>query len=459
MADLTSTFCGVTSPNPFWLASAPPTNSGAQVHNAFEAGWGGVVWKTIGAPVLNISNRYNSLSVNGERLLAINNVELISDRPLETNLREIAEIKREWPDRAVVVSAMVDADPNAWRTIIDQIEQAGADAVELNYGCPQGMSERGMGAAVGQVPEMCQLNTQWVKDVASIPVIVKLTPNVTDIKRSARAALDGGADALSLINTINSIAQVDLDSFTVTPNIGGRATHGGYAGPAVKPIALHLLTEVMAEMREHTSTVPVSGIGGVTTWRDAAEFLLLGASNVQVCTAAMHYGFRIVQDLADGLSNWMDSKGFATIEDFRGRALAGVGSFGSLDLAFRAVAHIDPDACIGCNLCYVACRDTAHQCIDLVGADGTVVQPGYDADASGKETALHRPKPVVREDDCVGCALCAQACPVPDCISMVERPSGRESVTWDELQQTNRAATTEWPAMLAYRQDVGIDIH
>lgn len=459
MADLTTTFCGVTSPNPFWLASAPPTNSGAQVHRAFEAGWGGAVWKTIGAPVLNISNRYGSLTVDGQRLLAINNVELISDRPLEVNLREIAEVKKEWPDRAVIVSAMVDADPQAWRTIIDQIEQTGADGVELNYGCPQGMSERGMGAAVGQVPQMCQLNTEWVKDVASIPVIVKLTPNVTDIKTSARAALAGGADALSLINTINSITKVDLDTLKVSPTIGGRATHGGYAGPAVKPIALHLLTEVMAELGTQQSPAPVSGIGGIQTWQDAAEFLLLGARSLQVCTAAMHYGFRLIDDLTDGLSNWMDSKGFATIEDFRGRALEGVGSFGELDLAYQAVARIDPDACISCNLCYVACQDTAHQCIDLVDVDGQVVLPGYDPDVNGRRVTETRPRPVVREDDCVGCALCANVCPVQDCITMVDVPSGRESITWDRLQEVNPAATTQWPDMLAYREDVGIDIH
>lgn len=459
MADLTTTFCGVTSPNPFWLASAPPTNSGAQIHRAFEAGWGGAVWKTIGAPVLNISNRYGSLTIDGQRLLAINNVELISDRPLEVNLREIAQVKKEWPDRAVVVSAMVDADPAAWATIIDQIEQTGADAIELNYGCPQGMSERGMGAAVGQVPQMCELNTRWATQAASIPVIVKLTPNVTDITESARAALAGGADALSLINTINSITKVDLDTLQVSPSIGGRATHGGYAGPAVKPIALHLLTEVMGEVGGRDGAVPVSGMGGIVTWQDAAEFLLLGASNLQVCTGAMHYGYRIVEDLVDGLSNWMDDKGFERIDDFRGRALPAVGSFGELDLSFKAVARIDPNTCIGCDLCYVACEDTAHQCIDLVGADGQVVSPGYDPRANGKEVRQGRPKPVVREVDCVGCALCANVCPVQGCISMVQVPSGRAPVTWDELQESDPDATTQWPDMIAYRDRVGIDIH
>ncbi|MBV9037271.1 MAG: tRNA-dihydrouridine synthase, partial [Acidobacteriaceae bacterium] len=176
MADLRINFAGMSSPNPFWLASAPPSNSGAQIHKAFEAGWGGAVWKTIGAPVLNVSNRYGAWHYGGQRMLAINNVELISDRPLETNLREIADLKRHWPDRAVIVSAMVESKPQAWADIVRRIEDTGADGIELNYGCPHGMSERGMGAAVGQVPEYCQQITSWVKDVARIPIIVKLTP-------------------------------------------------------------------------------------------------------------------------------------------------------------------------------------------------------------------------------------------------------------------------------------------
>ena len=191
MADLSINFAGIRSPNPFWLASAPPANSGGQVHRAFEAGWGGAVWKTIGAPVLNVSNRYGAWDYGSQRMVGINNVELISDRPLETNLREIAEVKRAWPERAVIVSAMVESRPEAWREIVQRIEDTGADGIELNYGCPHGMSERGMGAAVGQVPEYCERITRWVMEAARIPVIVKLTPNVTDVTRSARAALAG----------------------------------------------------------------------------------------------------------------------------------------------------------------------------------------------------------------------------------------------------------------------------
>src|SRR5882672_1431287 len=323
MADLRINFAGIKSPNPFWLASAPPANSGAQVHRAFEAGWGGAVWKTIGPPVLNVSNRYGALHYGGQRMFAINNVELISDRPLE--------VKRAWPDRAVIVSAMVESKPEAWREIVRRIEDTGADGIELNYGCPHGMSERGMGSAVGQVPEYCEQITRWVMSVATIPVIVKLTPNISNIVMPARAGVAAGANALSLINTINSIVGVDLNTLEITPSIGGKGGHGGYAGPAVKPIALNMLSALGADEVVSKSGLPISGMGGISTWSDAAEFLLLGASSLQVCTAVMHYGFRIIEDLCDGLSEWMDAKGFSQISDFRGKTLPRISDFSNFD--------------------------------------------------------------------------------------------------------------------------------
>jgi dihydropyrimidine dehydrogenase (NAD+) subunit PreA len=461
MADLTIQFAGIRSPNPFWLASAPPANSGAQVHRAFEAGWGGAVWKTIGAPVLNVSNRYGAWHHGGQRMLGINNVELISDRPLETNLREIAEVKRAWPDRAVIVSAMVESKPEAWHDIIRKIEDTGADGIELNYGCPHGMSERGMGAAVGQVPEYCEQITRWVMEVARIPVIVKLTPNITNIVSPARAAVAAKASALSLINTLNSITGVDLDTFQISPNIGGKGGHGGYAGPAVKPIALNMLSSVASDETVKRSAMPISAMGGITTWKDAAEFLLLGAASLQVCTAVMHYGYRIVEDLCDGLSNWMDAKGFGSIDEVRGKSLGHISDFKDFDLSFRAVARIDEGKCIQCNLCYVACNDTAHQCIDLIDAAGKVVPPySYAASSNGKAEAIAtRPRPRVREEDCVGCRLCYNICPVDHCIAMVEEPSGRASITWDELAKSQPEVTEDWAAMEEFRKKAGIRVH
>src|SRR5438876_2099197 len=305
MADLRTNFAGIQSPNPFWLASGPPTNTYGQVAKAFDAGWGGAVWKTIGEPIINVFSRYGSVDLGATRMMGFNNIELISDRPIAENLKEIAEVKRNYPKHAVIASLMVESKQKAWHEMVKQTEDTGADGIELNFGCPHGMSERGMGAAVGQVPDYaCQI-VEWVKEVATIPVIVKLTPNVTDITYIARAAVKGGADALSLINTINSIVSVDLDTFAPAPSVGGKSSHGGYCGPAVKPIALHLVLAVAADP---SVKIPISGIGGIASWRDPAEFIALGAGSVQVCTAVMHYGFRIVEDLIDGLANWMDDR-------------------------------------------------------------------------------------------------------------------------------------------------------
>ncbi len=460
VADISINFAGIRSPNPFWLASAPPSNSGMQVHRAFEAGWGGAVWKTIGAPVLNVSNRYGAWHYGGQKMLGINNVELISDRPLDLNLREIVEVKRAWPDRAVIVSAMVESKPQIWHDIIRRIQDTGADGIELNYGCPHGMSERGMGSAVGQVPEYCEEITRWVMEVAKIPVIVKLTPNISDITMPARAAVAAGANAVSLINTLNSIVGVDLDTLEITPNIGGKGGHGGYAGPAVKPIALNMLAALGKDPVIRASALPISGMGGISTWRDAAEFLLLGAGSLQVCTAVMHYGFRIVEDLCDGLSNWMDEKKFAAVSDIVGRSLHRISDFSNLDLSFRAVARIDQQKCIRCDLCYVACNDTAHQCIDLIAADGHVVPPhAYAIQSNGKEAAIHsRPSVHVREHDCVGCRLCYNICPVEDCIHMIEEPSQRPAVTWAQLSESQREVTDDWEQMKLYREKMGIHI-
>src|SRR5213592_3261498 len=242
MADLRCNFVGICSPNPFWLASAPPTDKAYNVNRAFEAGWGGVVWKTVGEdpPIVNVNGpRYAALLSQDRRVIGFNNIELISDRPLQVNLDEMREVKRRWPDRAVLASLMVPCTEKDWRDILRKVEDTGCDGVELNFGCPHGMSERGMGSAVGQVPEYVEMVTRWCKDHSRLPVIVKLTPNVTDITYIARAAITGGADALSLINTINSIVGVDLTTFEPQPSVAGKSSHGGYCGPAVKPIALH----------------------------------------------------------------------------------------------------------------------------------------------------------------------------------------------------------------------------
>src|ERR1700679_3594463 len=238
MATLETTFAGIKCLNPFWLASAPPTNCGEQIMRAFDAGWGGAVWKTIGAQVTNVSSRYSSIDWSGRKMMGFNNMELISDRAPEVNLREMAEVKRRYPKHVVIASLMVESKREVWHEMVQRAEDAGVDGLELNFGCPHGMSERGMGSAVGQVPEYCEQITGWVKEKARTPVIVKLTPNVSDIPMPARAARRAGADALSAINTINSITGIDLNTFEPNPNVDGKSSHGGYCGPAVKPCEL-----------------------------------------------------------------------------------------------------------------------------------------------------------------------------------------------------------------------------
>ena len=409
MVDLRTDFLGIKSPNPFWLASAPPTDKAYNVNRAFEAGWGGVVWKTLGLDphVVNVSSRYGAVQWQGQRMAGLNNIELITDRPLEVNLREIREVKRNWPERAMIVSLMVPCNEQDWKNILPMVEDTGADAVELNFGCPHGMSERGMGAAVGQVPEYIEMVTRWVKETTRMPCLVKLTPNITDIRLGARAAYKGGADGVSLINTINSIVTVDLDLMAPTPTVDGRGSHGGYCGPAVKPIALHMVAEIARD--EQTRGLPISGIGGISTWRDAAEFMSLGSGSVQVCTAAMHYGFRIVSDLVDGLSNWMDEKGYATLDDFRGRAVENVTDWKNLNLNYDIKARIDQSSCIQCGLCHIACEDTAHQAI-----------------MKTKDGKRHFE---VMDDQCVGCNLCLLVCPVDACITM-ERVDTAAYANW-----------------------------
>ncbi len=410
MADLSTEFVGIKSPNPFWLASAPPTDKEYNVVRAFRAGWGGVVWKTLGEDphIVNVNGpRYGAIHSGDRRLLGLNNIELITDRPLETNLQEIKSVKRDWPDRAMVVSLMVPCEEANWVSILKKVEETEADGIELNFGCPHGMSERGMGSAVGQVPEYIEMVARWCKANTRMPVIVKLTPNITDIRYPARAAQAGGADAVSLINTVSSIVSIDLDAMAPEPTIDGKGSHGGYCGPAVKPIALNMVAEIARD--PETANLPISGIGGITNWKDAAEFIALGCGNVQVCTAAMTYGFKVVEDMIEGLSNWMDGKGYASIEDFRGLASPNVTDWQYLNLNYVVKAKIDQDLCIKCGRCHIACEDTSHQAITNM--------------VDGKRRFE------VIDEECVGCNLCVSVCPVENCITMEQMTSGTDPRT------------------------------
>jgi dihydropyrimidine dehydrogenase (NAD+) subunit PreA len=428
MADLSIDFCGIKSPNPFWLASAPPTTTGDQVMRAFDAGWGGAVWKTLGNPIVNVSSRFGGIDYGNTRLVGLNNIELITDRPLEVNLREIREVKRRYPKHTVIASLMVETKEE-WREIIQKAEDAGADGLELNFGCPHGMCERGMGSAVGNEPKVLEEIARWAVSFAKTPVIVKLTPNIGDITEPGEAVVRSGAPAVSLINTIKSIMGVDLERMVPLPRVGSASTNGGFCGPAVKPIALHLLSQ----LARHPDCAKL----------DAAEFIALGSTSVQVCTAVMHYGYRIVEDMIEGLSDWLDEHGMKSVSELRGRAVPQYQEWGDLDLSYKVVADISLDKCIGCQLCYVACMDGAHQCIHLPGRTeaearkaGHTHLPAHvpDRAVTAKAGAPGARVPFVDEDECIGCNLCALVCPVAGCITMKERP-GKGPETWNDRVQ------------------------
>jgi dihydropyrimidine dehydrogenase (NAD+) subunit PreA len=310
----------------------------------------------------------------------------------------------------VIVSLMVESR-DEWRDIIKKAIDAGADGLELNFGCPHGMCERGMGSAVGQEPSLNEKITSWAVEYSTVPVLVKLTPNVDEIGPHALAAQAGGAHGVSLINTIKSIIGVDIDRMVLEPRVGSLSTNGGYCGPAVKPIALHMVASLA---RDPGFKLPISGIGGISNWRDAVEFILLGCSSVQVCTEVMLRGYRVVEDMIEGLTEYMREHGFADLDAMRGQAVPSYSEWGDLDLNYETIAKIDPQTCIGCQACVVACHDGAHQCIH----------------PAPKEKATR--VPIVDESECVGCNLCQIVCPVPDCITMVQVDNKLKPATWNE---------------------------
>ncbi|MEI7501186.1 MAG: NAD-dependent dihydropyrimidine dehydrogenase subunit PreA [Bacteroidota bacterium] len=418
MANLQSSFLGIKSPNPFWLASGPPTDKKINVLRAFEAGWGGVVWKTLGTQIKNVSSRYSALNFNGKKIAGFSNIELISDRPLELNLQEIREVMKLFPDRAMIVSLMADNDKESWHELVKKAQDTGAHGLELNFGCPHGMVERGMGATVGQDPEIAKMIVEWVMEVAKIPVITKLTPNVHSVVPVGKAVIEAGSNGLSLINTVQSVTGIDLDTLIPNPNVGGKSAFGGYCGSAVKPIALKFITTLAQD--EATRNTPISGIGGITTWKDAVEFILLGAGNLQVCTAVMLNGFRIIRDLCDGMNNWMDERGYHSINDFMGLSVPKLTKWEELDINYHIVADINQDKCIHCGLCYITCEDTSHQSIS-------------------KEERHPYNNYKIKEEECVGCNLCKIVCPVDGCITMKEQRKGEEYLNWKEFQKKGLA--------------------
>ena len=397
--DLSVDFCGLKFKNPFLLSSSPVSNSAEMVARSFEAGWSGVVFKTLNSdrlPIIHPSPRMHCVHYGSKRAMAVQNVEMISDRPLKDNLAEFLYLKKNYPDHPIIASIMGFFE-DEWVYLAKMAEDNGADMLELNFSCPH-MCIEGAGHKVGQAFSLLEGFTEAVKKNVSIPVMAKMTPNITDMNEPAMYAKNGGADAIAAINTVRGISQIGLDDWVPKPNVFGKGAISGTSGPAVKPIGLNFIA-AMAQNDE--LDLPLSGIGGIETWIDALEYILLGASTIQVTTGIMHYGYRIVEDMVEGLSDFMAERGIKQVSDLVGIALPNLHETEAFDLARQGIAQYDMDLCIGCGQCYIVCKDAAGQAIE------------WDA-------ASRRPNLI--EDKCLSCMLCKFVCPVSGLISFKEMP-------------------------------------
>jgi dihydropyrimidine dehydrogenase (NAD+) subunit PreA len=371
------------------------------VEKAFEAGWGGVVFKTLNSDRLSIihpSPRMHYVNYGNKRAIAYQNVEQISDRPLRHNLLEFLYLKKRFPDRPIVASIMGFFE-DEWVYLAKACEDNGVDILELNFSCPH-MCIEGSGHKVGQAFHLLERFTAAVKQAVKIPVMAKMTPNITDMTEPALYAKHGGADAISAINTVRGISEIGRADWVPKPNVFGVGAISGTSGPAVKPIGLNFIAS-MAKCPE--LGLPLSGMGGIETWIDALEYLLVGASTVQVTSGIMHYGYRIVGDLIEGLSDYMAMKGIARIGDLVGKALPHLQETDKFDLNRQGVVEYDLNACIGCGQCYIVCNDAAGQALEWDG---------------------RRRRPRLVEDKCLSCMLCQVVCPVPELIRFKEMPAG-----------------------------------
>ncbi len=399
-ADLSIEYLGVKCENPFFLSSSPVGSSYDMVKKAYEAGWGGVFFKTVGIFIADeCSPRFDNIAKESTPWIGFKNMEQISDKPLEDNLQAMYRLKRDYPDKIMVASIMGSTEEE-WSELSKLVTETGADLIECNFSCPQ-MTSHAMGSDVGQNPDLVRQYSKAVSGATDLPVIAKMTPNIGNMEEPAIAAIEGGAAGISAINTIKSITNIDLEHKTAMPVVNGKSSISGYSGAAVKPIGLRFITQ----MKQHPllKNIQMSGIGGIETWRDALEYILVGCHNVQVTTAVMQYGYRIVSDMISGLYYYMEEEGFEKVEDMVGLALPNIIPAEELQRNFKIIVDIDHDLCIGCGRCYISCFDAAHQAIN------------WD---------FEKRRPSVN-DECVGCHLCINVCPVLNCI----RPG---KIAWKE---------------------------
>jgi len=386
--DLSIEFCGVKCENPFFLSSSPVDNCYEMCAKALETGWGGVVFKTLGFFIpTDCSPRFDALRKESTEFVGFKNMEQISEHPLEESLEALKMLKTNYPTKVIVASIMGENEKE-WEELARLVTEAGADMIECNFSCPQ-MTSHAMGSDVGQNPELVKTYCEAVARGSKLPILAKMTPNIGDMNIPAIASMEGGAAGISTINTIKSVTGVDFDKMIGLPIVNGKSSISGYSGKAVKPIALRFIQQMRTN--EKLKNVPISGIGGIETWKDALEFIVLGASNLQVTTAVMQYGYRIVEDMISGLSYFMEERGIDKLEDLVGIANSNIIPAEDIDRTFVIYPEIDEDKCLGCGRCYVSCFDGGHQ--------------AYTYNEETREISLNK-------DKCVGCHLCSLVCPV-----------------------------------------------
>jgi dihydropyrimidine dehydrogenase (NAD+) subunit PreA len=398
--DLSITFCGISFDSPFVLAASPCTDDVDMVRKAFQAGWAGAVLKTTsveGTPVDLVYPMMVGLDHEGKRVFGLGNIDLISQHHIDEIEGRVRILKEEFPQK-VVMASMMAATKEDWMGVAQSLSASGVDLIECSFSCPQGTLGAKPGFMLGQDPSLVREVTSWVKEGAGeTPVVIKITPQVSDIVEVARAVKEGGADGICASNTIPSLMGIDLETFVPHPQVNGKSTYSGLSGPAIKPITLRVIAEISRQVQ-----IPVTGTGGASDWRDAAEFMLVGARTVQFCTAPMHYGFRIIADLADGLERYLERMGMRSPEELVGKSLPFITSHEGLSREKKVVSRIRSELCIKDDLCYLACRDGGHQAIEL------------------DQNRL----PLIDQEKCVGCGLCLAVCPVAGCLYMEEVGDG-----------------------------------